>query len=555
MLFKGGYMLKIDVYLNGIFKESISYEKPMTINAILNDLSLEDIVAYTKNGVHVSSKDEINVSCKLDFIHFSSREGYRIMQDTTLFLLMKAFYRLFTPPSHLVVEHSIGEGIYCEAFSDHVLTFEDVERLKAEMVQLISDEVEIEKIKVNKVEAEEIFTKFEREDILKNLTKFDIYIYKCGNYYDYFLRQLLENTKQIMDFELFFHAPGLFIRFPKRGEKKVTHPFAIPKNLFSAHQEHDKWLNILAVHFVSALNRATDNFTIPEIIQIEEALHEKKIVDIAEQISRRKDVRIILIAGPSSSGKTTFAKRLSIHLKVLGITPKVVGMDDYFVSRHLTPIKENGEPDYESLKAIDVKLLNQHLTELLAGNVIELPKYNFISGVSEKSHKTLQLEKNEVLILEGIHGLNDQLTASVPFNQKVKIYVSALNNLNIDSHNRIPTSDSRRLRRIVRDNNFRGHTAEQTLQMWDSVREGEEQNIFPFQENADFMFNSILTYEIAVLKKFALPLLQRISEYSNQYSDAQYLMNILHHLHIIDVNYVPTNSILREFIGGSVFKY
>jgi uridine kinase len=281
----------------------------------------------------------------------------------------------------------------------------------------------------------------------------------------------------------------------------------------------------------------------------------KKIVNIAEQISRHKDVKIILIAGPSSSGKTTFAKRLSIHLRVLGIIPKVIGMDDYFVSRHLSPIKENGEPDFESLKAIDVKLLNEHLTTLLSGKVIELPKYNFISGTSERSHKKMRIDKDEILILEGIHGLNDQLTASVPFNQKVKIYVSALNNLNIDSHNRIPTSDSRKLRRLVRDSNFRGHSAEQTLLMWDSVREGEEKNIFPFQENADFMFNSILTYEIGVIKKFAMPLLQQISEFSNQFASAQLLMNTLHHLHIIDENYVPTNSILREFIGNSVFKY
>ena len=554
---QGGNVHTVNLLKNGIPFKRVEIKEGFTIKQMLQQEKIqdEDFIAYKIPGSYVFSEYEIEKDVTIDLVHFGTREGYRILQDSTFFVMMKAFNNIFPAKWKLVVEHSIGDGVYFEIFEDHVLTFDEVKEIKDEMKRIIQDDLKIEKIRVKPSEAEEIFTPLLRDDVIKNLNHHNLTIYKCGEYYDYYLRQLVERTSHIKDFDLIYHAPGIILRLPQRGKYRLEKDFRLPKNLFSAHQEHDKWLNILDIHNASGLNRIIEDYDISESIQIEEALHEKKIVNIAEQISRKKDVRLILIAGPSSSGKTTFAKRLSVQLRVNGIYPKIIGMDDYFVSRHLTPIKENGDFDFESLDAIDLSLLNNHLTNLLAGNSIELPKYNFVTGMAENSHRELQIKDNEVLILEGIHGLNDRLTASVPFNQKVKIYVSALNNLNIDAHNRIPTTDSRKFRRILRDSKYRGHTAEQTIEMWDSVRDGEDVNIFPYQENADFMFNSILTYEICVLKKYVLPLLKKINCYSNQYLEAKRLIQILQHVKSIDDGLVPTNSILREFIGGSVFNY
>ncbi|MCD4820300.1 MAG: nucleoside kinase [Candidatus Cloacimonetes bacterium] len=550
-------MYTLEIRGNGVFNKSVALKKEKTVNEIIElyKISKDNIIAYKKNCDYVSSNEIFKEDGKLDFIFSTSREGFRILQETTLFVMMKAWNNLFPDKSKLVVEHSIGDGIYCEVFEDNKLKYKEVQALKNEMKKIINEALPIEKIKVNKDKAQEIFQNTDRDDILKNLTLHNLEIYKCGNYHDYYLRQLSENTSYVHDFELIFLAPGLIVRFPRRKYGKIQDDFRLSKKLFEAHQEHDKWLSILDIHNVSSLNRATDKFKISPLIQIEEALHEKKIVDIAEHISRKKDVKVILIAGPTSSGKTTFAKRLSIQLRVIGITPKLIGMDDYFVSRARTPIKENGEFDFECLEAIDLKLLNQHLIKLLNGEEVELPKYNFLTGISENSFSRISIKENEIIILEGIHGLNDKLTSSVPFNQKVKIYVSALNNLNLDSHNRIPTTDSRKIRRILRDTKYRGHSAEKTLNMWDSVRDGEDVNIFPFQENADYLFNSILTYEIAVLKKYVLPLLEKISCHSNQFSEAQRLIKLFRQISGINDSLVPSNSILREFIGGSVFSY
>ena len=423
------------------------------------------------------------------------------------------------------------------------------------MRNIIDGKIPIEKVEITSSEAEKIFKKQNRDDILKHITHNTIKLHKCGDYYDYLIGQTADNTKFIQSFEIVYHAPGLILRFPNKHSNKINGEFKLSRKLFATHQEHDKWLSILGVHFVNAINIAVKNFKITDLIQIEEALHEKKIVDIAKHITRKDDTKLVLIAGPSSSGKTSFAKRLSIHLRVNGIRPYILGMDDYFLPRNLTPKKENGDFDFENINSLDLELLNNHLQKVLNGEEVELPKYNFRQGIRELSHKKLKLEENEILIMEGIHGLNDVLSSSVPFNQKLRIYVSALNNLNIDAHNRIPTTDSRKIRRLVRDYNYRGHSGEQTLEMWDSVREGEDKNIFPFQENADFMFNSILTYELGVLKKYILPILHSITEHSPHHSEALRLWKIVEHIYNIPDDIVPNNSILREFIGGSIFNY
>jgi uridine kinase len=549
-------LFKVNLNLNANHVKDMTFEKPITVEDIIkNDgVSARDIMAYKIDTEYVRSNELVESDCILDCISFDSTEGHLIYQDTMIFILMKAFYNIYRE-KRLVLEHSIGDGVFCEIFEDEILTADDVEMLQTEITKIIAAKMPITKMEVSIIEAHAIFTSLKRDDVVKNLKLDNLEIYKCGKYYDYYLRQLAENTAMVSSFELIYHSPGLILRFPRRGNRRIKDKFKLPRKIFETHQEHDKWLNILNVHHVSALNRAIRNYNIVNLIQIEEALHEKKIVDIAARISWNKDVKIVLIAGPTASGKTSFAKRLSIQLIVNGINPRIVNMDDYFLPRKFTPLKEDGEYDFEDIKAINLDILNDHLTRLLSGEEVEIPKYNFRKGITIESHSKMKLEENDILIMEGIHGLNDVLTSAVPFNHKIRIYVSALNNLNIDSHNRIRTSDSRKIRRIVRDNSFRGNSAEKTLIMWDDVRAGENTNIFPFQENADFMFNSILTYELGVLKKYIVPLIKKISKFSPVYTEAKMLMRLFENIENIEDHFVPSNSILREFIGGSIFKY
>jgi uridine kinase len=413
-------------------------------------------------------------------------------------------------------------------------------------------------------EAIEKVKKFGREDLIKLFSNMDenaqVDLYRCEDYYDYSIRELVLNTNAIKGFDIKYLSPGLIIRFPDKNTLEISENFQMKHKLFKTHQLHDKWLNILKLHNVTSLNKRikdkSEVFDIKKTILIEEALHENKIVEIASTIATKmKGIKLILIAGPSSSGKTTFAKRLDIQLRVEGLGTQVLNLDNYFVSRDRTPKKPNGEFDYESIHALDLDLLNSNLLDLMNGKEINLPKYDFKKGLSTISDKKMKLSKDDILIVEGIHGLNETLTESIPFYMKTKIYVSALNNLNIDSHNRIATTDSRKIRRIIRDSKYRKHSAEKTLSMWESVREGEDNNIFPYQENADFMFNSTLTYELGVLKEFAKKELRKIGENSPVYLEAQRLLKILSHFDIIDPKFVPLNSILREFIGGNIFDY
>ena len=549
-------MFTVDIKIDGEHYKKIAFAKPLDIKKILkeNIENEEQIIACKINNKFVNNNTVINSETILEGISRSTTAGDAIYKNTSIFILCKAFNSIFKTDKKLVVEHSIGDGIYAEII-DYTFSEKEINQITQEIQNIIDCKMPIEKVEVTSSEAEDIFTKLNRDDVLKHITHNTIKVYKCGDFYDYLIGQTADNTNQIQSFEIVYHAPGLILRFPNKHSNKMNGAFQLSRKLFATHQEHDKWLSILGVHFVNAINIAVKNYKITDLIQVEEALHEKKIVDIAKHITRKDDTKLVLIAGPSSSGKTSFAKRLSIHLRVNGIRPYILGMDDYFLPRNLTPKKENGDFDFENINSLDLELLNSDLQKLLNGKEIELPKYNFREGIREISHKKMQLKENEILIMEGIHGLNDVLSSSVPFNQKLRIYVSALNNLNIDAHNRIPTTDSRKIRRLVRDYNYRGHSGEQTFEMWDSVREGEDKNIFPFQENADFMFNSILTYELGVLKKYILPILHSITEYSPHYSEALRLWKIVEHIYNIPDDIVPTNSILREFIGGSVFNY
>jgi len=551
-------LFKVDFKLDNKHWQTIALSNPASISEILTPEVIEEkgIIAYVNNKEYICSGEILLAVTSVNCITVNSVTGHLIYQDTTIFVLMKAFHRLFPADRKLVVEHSVGDGVFCEVFDNYVITSRDVAALKREMQNIIEQKLPIVKITVPSLKAERIFRLLKRDDVMKNLKYGNsIDIYKCGKFFDYFLRQLAENSSAIKSYDIIYKSPGLILRFARRKYKKIIDDFVLPVQLFITHQEHDKWLNILNIHNVSALNRAIRNYTIVDLIQIEEALHENKIVDIANQIISNKKIKIVLISGPSASGKTTFAKRLSIQLRVNGIFPHVINMDNYFLPRNRTPKDGNGDLDFENLQAVDTKLLNKHLQILLKGQEIEIPKYNFVTGKTESSHRKLRLRESDILLLEGIHGLNEKLTESIPFNQKLKIYVSALNNLNIDAHNRIKTSDSRKIRRVVRDHKFRNHRAEQTLLLWDRVRAGESRNIFPFQENADLMFNSILTYEIAVLKKYIEPLLKGISPYSPIYMESRSILKLFEHIESIEDDIVPNNSILREFIGGSIFKY
>lgn len=549
-------MFNVNIIINGDHNKKLTFSKPISVKKIFaENVKLEmNIIARKINNKYVNEKLIIDSDTTIEGVNRFSTTGDTIFKNTLILILCKAFNRIFKSKRKLVIEHSIGDGIYAEIIN-YTFSEQEIKQISNEIQDIIDSNILIEELEVSSSEAKEIFKNQNRDDILKLIKHDSIQLKKCGKYYDFLIGQVAENTNHINTFELVYHAPGLILRFPERKSNTIKGEFKLSRKLFSTHQEHDKWLSILGVHFVTAINSAVKNYRIKDLIQIEEALHEKKIIDIAKHITRKEVTKLILIAGPSSSGKTSFAKRLSIHLRVNGIKPYILGMDDYFLPRNQTPRKENGDFDFENINSLDLELLNSDLQKLLNGEIVELPKYNFKYGNREMSHKKLILKENEILLMEGIHGLNDVLSSSVPFNQKVRIYVSALNNLNIDAHNRIPTTDSRKIRRMVRDHNYRGHSGEQTLEMWDSVREGEDMNIFPYQENADFMFNSILTYELGVLKKYILPILHSIPEYSPHYTEALRLWKIVNHIYNIQDDIVPTNSILREFMGGSIFNY
>ena len=553
-------MFKVELKLNGQHCNTVMFPKPITVREIVQgeDVCHKYPLAFRVGNEYVGQDYQVTTNCRIECVTHDSLDGMRIYQDTAIFMLMKAFHKLFPDSQHMVVEHSIGDGIYCEVFGGHEVTAEDAARLKAQMQLIASEARPIERVKIPMHEATERFTAMGRDDVLRNLRhlgKEQVWVYRCGDYWDYYIRQLAENTSFVSEFDVAYHQPGLILRLPRWKEHTVPPQGDVPPKLYAMHQEHDKWLNILKLHYVYELNDYTARYEIGEAIQVEEALHEKKLVYIADVIKQRKEARIVLIAGPSSSGKTTFAKRLYIQLRVNGLRPRIIGMDDYFLPRRLTPRKPDGELDFECIEALDLPMLNDHLTRLLAGEEVGLPRYNFQAGDREENHQSMKLEPGDVIILEGIHGINDKLTESIAPEHKVRIYISPLNQLNIDRHNRIPTTDVRKVRRIVRDAKYRGYKAEDTLTRWAAIREGEEKNIFPFQENADLMFNSSLTYELGVLKKHAMPLLLEVRENSPVYPEATRLGRILDHFLDIPDNFVPSNSLLREFTFGSVFKY
>jgi uridine kinase len=496
---------------------------------------------------------------KLIPIDLSSQDGIRVYSRSLCLVLIRAADEIY-PDCEVHIEHSLSKGLYCEIkiSNNQPFTEKDLSLIKERMTQIIQADVPIIKETIPLQEAIEIFKKRRQNDkvqLLQFKRKPEIHIYRCGDYVDYFYGHMLPSTGYLQVFDLKYYFPGFILRFPTIENPTVLPPFQEQRKLAHIYYEYEKWGDILEVGEVGAFNKLIAGGKGGELIRIAEALHEKKIAEIADLIAvDRQRIRLILIAGPSSSGKTTFAQRLAVQLRVNGLKPISISIDNYFVDRKHTPIGANGLPDYECLEAIDVELFNNDLMALIQGFSVVLPYYNFQTGNREPGKEAIQIAKSQPIIIEGIHGLNDKLTSAIPKDNKFKIYISALTQLNIDYHNRIPTTDNRIIRRTVRDSQFRSHDALKTISLWPMVRAGEEAHIFPFQEEADVMFNSALIYELAVLKRFAEPLFRKITPEYPEFAEAKRLLKFLDYFLPLDDSEVPINSILREFIGNSCFK-
>ena len=538
-----------------LVEEGITYKDLLENHLKINPY---EIALCKLNREYYELFKNITEDGELELIRFKSSIGYKIYERTLQFIFIKAALDLFDD-SVITIEHRIGDGIFGELHKKEALKEEDIIKIKERMIELINKDIPIKKIKVKRKEAIEIFKGYGMDDkvsLLNHVSFEDVSLYELDGRYDYFYGQMASSTGIVKGFDLIYYSPGFVLRYPKRENLNVVSEFKENRKLSQIFLETERWLNILGVGEVGSLNDKIENHEIRDLIMVSEALHEKKIAQIADMISERKDTKIVLIAGPSSSGKTTFANRLSVQLRVNGYVPIPISLDDYFVDREHTPRDENGEYDFESLYSLDLELFNDHLGRLLKGEEVEIPSFNFKKGEREWVGNKIKLPSNGIMLIEGIHGLNPLLTASISENQKFKIYISALTQLNLDNHNRIATTDIRRVRRIVRDYLSRGYGAEETLKMWPSIRRGEEKNIFVYQEEADVMFNSTLVYELCVLKKYALEELDKIDPDSPVYILASRLKSFLGFFKEIDKDYVPTNSILREFIGGSDFyKY
>lgn len=495
-------------------------------------------------------------SANIEFIDLTNDDGMRIYTRSLSFLLIKAANDLF-PDRKVIISHSISKGIFCEITGETPLSDEEVSKIEDRMRELVDKKIPFVKKILSIEEAKEIFSKTGRLDRFRAIEyrkKPYVTIYNCDGYEDYFYGYMVPDTGYLKKFALKFYETGLIMISPDKTNPDIIPKFKEQKKLFTIFKEYKKWGRILGVENVGSLNALVTEGRVNELIRVGEALHEKKIAQIADNIAFNKHKkRIVLIAGPSSSGKTTFAQRLSIQLKVNGLRPVTISLDDYFVNRENTPKDENGEYDFEALEAIDIVLFNQHLSSLIKGEEVGIPIFNFPNGCREEFCRKLRIDDDQLLIIEGIHGLNEKLTSSIHKDSKYKIYVSAITSMSIDDHNRIPTTDSRMLRRIVRDFQFRGCSAINTIKRWPSVRRGEEKNIFPFQEEADVMFNSALPFELGVLKVLAEPLLADIDRSQPEYSEAKRLIEFLTNFVPIDSKEIPANSIIREFIGGSCF--
>ncbi|MFR5765411.1 MAG: nucleoside kinase [Clostridia bacterium] len=517
--------------------------------------SENNIIACKCNNEVKSLNYEVEPEDKVELIDTTTRDGRRVYIRGLLYIMAKALYELY-PKALLTVNYQLSNSMLCE-IENMEITEEFIKKLSEKMNDIVKKDLEIKKIEMTKEEAIKFY---EKEKTLRgilqleNKEKDEVSLYFCEEYYNYFYGVMPVSTGYIKKFEVIKYHDGFLLRYPSKNSPNALDDYHETKKLLNTLDEYEDIHKTLGISTVYKLNKAISEGKAQDIISLAEALHEKKISDIADKIIERKNVKAILIAGPSSSGKTTFAKRLGIQLRLNGLKPVTISVDNYFVERKDNPKHSDGTYDFECIEAIDLKLFNEHLTKLLNGEEIDVPTFNFKTGNKEYHGEKMKLADDEVLVMEGIHCLNDKLTESIPKEQKYKIYISALTVLNIDYYNRISTTDTRLIRRIVRDYQFRSYSALHTLQTWLSVNKGEEKYIYPFQEEADSMFNTSLIYELCVLKKHAHPLLKEITNVSKEFSEAKNLYNLLNYFEDIPDELVPRNSLLREFIGGSIFE-
>ena len=553
--------IKVWIANNGDTKTELSCPIGARIDSLVHhfDVQSSHLAAVKANGEILPLSAKLEVNTVLEPVLLESPEGEAIYRCSLAFLLAAAAGKLF-PDKSLYIGHSLGNSYYYTFLEGGTPDKNKIEELQSRVKELVKQDLPIDRRYMAYAEAMETFTKNHQDDtalLLNERSEARVMVNECAGFIDLYISPLLNRNGLLDVFELMPYKDGFLLRFPAIGSGRKLEPFEDSPIIFSVFDEYKKWGRIVGVQSVGRLNRLVSDQGIREYIRIAEAFQEKKLDEIATKIYHCKDsVKAILIAGPSSSGKTTTAKRLSIALKVMGIEPVAISLDDYYVGTENTPKDEKGEPDYECLGALDVPYLNQQLLALLAGEEVTLPVFDFRIGKRrEEGGRKIRLDNRTMLVIEGIHGLNDALTPQIKKETKFKLYVSALTQLNLDDHNRIPTSDNRLIRRLVRDHQFRNAKAERTFNMWPSVQRGERKNIFPFQDSADAAFNSALDYELAVLKFYAEPLLHSVKPGMKEYSEAKRLLSFLENFTPIPPQYVPKTSILREFIGESEFEY
>ena len=541
-------------------KKSIYATIGSTLSDVFKQLNLK--MPYNTVCAKVNNKVEgmnfrLYHNADVEFLDMTSGSGSRNYTRTLFFILCKAVHDLF-PRSYVVIDIPVSNGYYVDINIEREVTIDDVSQIRQRMQEIIDAAMPIKRHEIPTEEAIQMFSQKGDEakaKLLKSAGSLYTTYYQIDDYVDYYYGSLLTNTSQIYLFGLEKYYDGLLLRIPDLKNPDVLPEMTRQDKMFSIFKEQHQWQNIVGVRTVGDFNEIVEAGGGTDLINVSEALQEKKISRIADEIASRKDVKLILLAGPSSSGKTTTCKRLSIQLVANGLKPLQISLDDYFINRVQTPLDENGEYDYESIYALNLELINEQFNALFRGEEVELPKYDFQLGVSKPSGKKVRMQENNVLVVEGIHALNPELTAHIPENQKYRVYVSALTTILLDDHNYIPTTDNRLLRRIIRDYKYRGVDARDSIHRWPSVRSGENKWIFPFQENADAVFNSAMLFELAVIKQQAEPLLEQVPENCEEYSEAYRLRKFLKYIRPIPNKDIPPTSLLREFLGGSSFRY
>ena len=537
--FEAGVTLK---EISEKFKNHYNY--PILIGMVDNDIT--------------ELNEELTRSCTVDFFDRSTTLGNSTYGRTTQFMLVVAVKELYGENVDVVIDFSIDKGYYCEIRGKEI-DKPDVKKIEEKMREISKQDYIINKLSVSRFDAIKYFKQKKQNDkakVLKYISNTYVNLYRINKTYDYFYSELAYSTSQIDDFKLtYIKDNGFVLSYPDTYNPECTLDYKHHEMLFNSFLTYSRWGEKIGIKNAADLNQIVSDGKYNDLIRLAETYYNNQLASIADKIAQNnKSIKLVLIAGPSSAGKTTTSKKLQTYLRSKGVKTHQISIDDYFVDRSKTPVKPNGELDTESLNAVDVTLFNKHLTKLFDGERVELPEYNFLLGKREYRGKSLKLEENDIVIIEGLHALNEDLTISIERKNKFKIYINALTQLNIDNHNRIHTSDTRKLRRIIRDNKYRSYTASQTLNMWSNIREGEEIHIFPFQDDADVIINSALIYELGILKTYAEPLLFSVEENDPMYSEAIRLINFLRNFLPIPSDYIPQDSVLREFIGSSCFE-